>query len=120
MVKLALIAALLLPFASLAVGEPRDGSHDFDFAFGKWKLEIKKLEHPLSGSKTWLELSGTSQVIPLLHGKAHVEQLEVDSPTAGHIEASPCGRTRRPRTSGQSAGRATSGEPTTGKADTAA
>jgi hypothetical protein len=38
----------------------RDGRHDFDFAFGNWKFHLKKLEHPLTGSNTWIELEGHS------------------------------------------------------------
>ena len=29
----------------------RDGSHDFDFNFGTWHTHIRKLQHPLSGSR---------------------------------------------------------------------
>jgi hypothetical protein len=36
----------------------RDGRHDFDFALGSWKFHLKKLEHPLTGSNTWIELDG--------------------------------------------------------------
>ena len=37
----------------------RDGQHDFDFALGSWKAHLKRLEHPLTGSKTWVEFDGT-------------------------------------------------------------
>ncbi len=33
----------------------RDGQHDFDLALGNWKAYLKRLEHPLTGSKTWVE-----------------------------------------------------------------
>ena len=85
MFKLALIASLAFTTVAAAT-ELRDGSHDFDFELGKWKLKLKKLEHPLSGKQTWLELAGASTTRPLWDGKAQVEELEIDSPTAGHIE----------------------------------
>ena len=37
----------------------RDGQHDFDFALGAWKARLKRLEHPLTGSNTWVEFDGT-------------------------------------------------------------
>jgi hypothetical protein len=36
-----------------------DGQHDFDFAIGNWKIHLKKLQNPLTGSKTWIEFDGT-------------------------------------------------------------
>src|SRR5437870_5332121 len=41
-------------------GALRDGQHDFDFAIGNWKFHLKRLEHPLTGSNTWVELDGHS------------------------------------------------------------
>jgi hypothetical protein len=37
----------------------RDGQHAFDFNLGSWKTHMKRLQHPLTGSTTWVELSGT-------------------------------------------------------------
>jgi len=64
---------------------PRDGQHDFDFEIGTWKTHVSRLQHPLSGSKTWLEYVGTSVVSKVLNGRANLVELEVDGP-AGHIE----------------------------------
>jgi len=63
----------------------RDGQHDFDFEFGSWKTHLSRLQHPLSGSKTWLEYDGTSVVRQVWNGRANLVELEVDGP-AGHIE----------------------------------
>jgi hypothetical protein len=38
----------------------RDGQHDFDFELGSWKIHLKRLEHPLTGSTKWVEFDGTS------------------------------------------------------------
>src|ERR1700722_8362 len=35
---------------------PRDGQHDFDFEIGHWNTHISRLQHPLTGSTTWIEL----------------------------------------------------------------
>jgi len=38
----------------------RDGSHDFDFEMGKWKMHNRRLLHPLTGSTTWVEFDSYS------------------------------------------------------------
>ena len=37
----------------------RDGQHSFDFHLGRWKSTIKRLLHPLTGSTTWIPMTGT-------------------------------------------------------------
>jgi hypothetical protein len=56
----------------------RDGRHDFDFALGGWKFHLKKLEHPLTGSNTWIELDGHSNCRKIWDG-ANLDQVEVYS-----------------------------------------
>ena len=64
---------------------PRDGQNDFDFEIGNWNTHISRLQHPLTGSTTWVEYHGTSVVRKIWSGRANMVELEVDSP-AGHIE----------------------------------
>ncbi len=64
----------------------RDGQHDFDFEFGSWKTHLWRLEHPLTGSKSWIEYDGTTVVRKVWDGCANLVELEVDGP-AGHIKA---------------------------------
>lgn len=75
--------------ASSASSQPalaeRDGGHDFDFEIGTWKTHLRRLQHPLSGSNTWVEYEGTSVVRKVWNGRANLIELEVDG-TAGHIE----------------------------------
>jgi hypothetical protein len=63
----------------------RDGSHDFDFEVGTWKIHLSRLEHPLTGSTTWVQFDGTSVMRKLWDGKAEIEQFETDGPT-GRVE----------------------------------
>ena len=63
----------------------RDGQHDFDFHIGKWKTHVSRLQHPLSGSSTWVEYDGTTVVSKVWNGKANLVELEVDG-SAGHLE----------------------------------
>lgn len=71
--------------AAPATAERRDGVHDFDFEIGSWKIHLKRLMHPLTGSTTWVEYDGTSVTRSVWNGKANLEQFEVDGAT-GHIE----------------------------------
>jgi hypothetical protein len=69
-----------------AVATQRDGSHDFDFEIGTWKTHLSRLDHPLTGSHTWIQYEGTSVVRKIWNGRANMVELEVDGPT-GHVEA---------------------------------
>jgi hypothetical protein len=71
------------PMVATAV---RDGQHDFDFEIGTWKTHLKRLLHPLTGSKIWVAYDGTTTVRKIWNGRANLVELEVDGP-AGHIEA---------------------------------
>jgi hypothetical protein len=63
----------------------RDGQHDFDPLIGAWKYHLKKLQHPLTGSTTWIEFDGTGVCYKIWDGRSQLDTIEVDSPT-GHIE----------------------------------
>jgi hypothetical protein len=64
----------------------RDGQHDFDFEFGSWKIHLKRLVHPLTGSTTWVEFDVTSVTRKVWDGRAQIEEFETDSAAGGHIE----------------------------------
>jgi len=88
------LGSLLVPTAAHPQVSPtttnssaiRDGQHDFDFEIGTWKTHLSRLQHPLSGSTTWVQYDGTSVVRKVWDGRANLVELEVDGPT-GHIEA---------------------------------
>ncbi|MCI0443570.1 hypothetical protein L0152_10170 [bacterium] len=63
----------------------RDGQHDFDFHIGTWKTHLKRLQHPLTGSKNWVEYEGTTVVRKVWNGRANLVELVADGP-AGHFE----------------------------------
>jgi len=74
------LAALLQAGLAFASGE-----HDFDFAIGKWKTELKRLKGPLSGSTTWIDYAGTTTCRKVWDGRANLVELDVSGP-AGRIE----------------------------------
>jgi hypothetical protein len=63
-----------------------NGQRDFDFEFGVWKTELKRLLHPLTGSTTWVEYTGTTDVSKIWAGAANMVELDVSGP-AGRIRA---------------------------------
>ena len=65
--------------------ELRDGSHDFDWEIGNWTTELRYLPEPLTGSDRWVEYRGTSEVRPVLGGRANLVELSVES-AGGRIE----------------------------------
>jgi hypothetical protein len=67
------------------VPQARDGSHDFDWEIGSWTTQLRYLPEPLTGSTRWVEYGGTSQVRPVLGGRANLVELSVKGP-AGQIE----------------------------------
>src|SRR5271154_5096031 len=87
LVLLSALALILPPAQAVAqqAAAPHDPQHDFDFEIGSWHTHLKRLQHPLTGSTTWLEYDGTSKISKIWNGRANLVELEVDGPT-GHIE----------------------------------
>jgi hypothetical protein len=81
-----LCCAIALPPAyGFAATAPVDGRHDFDFEFGRWKMHLLRLQHPLTGSTAWTAYDGTSVVRKVWDGRANLGEIELDGP-AGHVE----------------------------------
>lgn len=59
--------------------------HDFDWELGDWRVRLRRLLHPLTGSKSWVEFEGTAHVRRVWNGRANLLELELNGP-AGHIE----------------------------------
>jgi hypothetical protein len=82
MVMLAIVAA---PTSTRAEGA-HDGQHDFDFMYGRWKIQVRRLKTPLHGAHDWYDLEGTTECHPFWNGQGNFEQFEADGPS-GHISA---------------------------------
>ena len=63
----------------------RDGQHDFDWDIGTWRVHMRRLLHPLTGSTTWIDYNGTDVVRSVWDGRANLGEVEVEGP-AGHFE----------------------------------
>jgi len=66
----------------------RDGQHDFDWMFGTWKVQLKRLLNPLTGSTTWVEYEGTQVTKKVWGGRANLDEFVADTADKKtHIEA---------------------------------
>ncbi|MGP8056572.1 MAG: hypothetical protein ACLQEQ_04385 [Nitrososphaerales archaeon] len=58
----------------------RDGSHDFDFLMGKWKIRHRRLTKPLSGSFAWYEFDGEGEAMRVWGGGDNIDEIWGDAP----------------------------------------
>lgn len=74
-----------VPATVRAAEAQRDGGHDFDPLLGSWKYHLRRLQHPLSGSKEWVDLEGTGACYKVWDDRAQLDTIEVDG-GGTHIE----------------------------------
>ena len=58
-----------------------DVSRDFDFEFGKWRVQHRRLKERLAGCKDWEEFSGASDTRPILGGNGNIEDNLLEFPS---------------------------------------
>ena len=71
---------------SPAPASPAPHNPDFDFEIGTWHTHLKVLDHPLTGSTTWIEMDGTSVIRKIWDGRANLVELEVTGPNGKKTE----------------------------------
>src|SRR6202050_4554518 len=54
----------------------RDGSHDFDFLYGKWKMPNHRLTKRLAGSHEWVDFITCDEASPLPGGLGDIDYLK--------------------------------------------
>jgi hypothetical protein len=70
--------------ATTGAPEASEG-RDFDPLIGSWKLPTRRLQHPLTGSTSWVDVQGTGECFKVWGGRAQLDTIEMDGAT-GHIE----------------------------------
>ncbi len=60
--------------------ETSDGSHDFDFLIGRWKVHHKRLTKPLSGSGSWYEFDGECVARTIWNGGDNIDEISGNAP----------------------------------------
>jgi hypothetical protein len=71
----------------------RDGQHDFDFIFGRWKVHLKR---KAAGTDHWTEYDGYGIYRPVWGGRANLNEFFTES-SNGHVEGLTL-RTYNPKT----------------------
>jgi hypothetical protein len=56
----------------------RDGSHDFDFLFGSWRVHNRRLVERLRGSTEWEEFPSTCHARPILGGLGNMDEFALE------------------------------------------
>ena len=64
-----------------AAVDDHDGQHDFDFLLGTWKVHLKQMTNPLSGSPHWVEMDGVNSTHTIWNGKANYDEVVFDAPS---------------------------------------
>ena len=59
----------------------RDGTRDFDFLHGAWRVRNRRLRHALSDANDWDEFDGTTVERPLWDGAANLEEYDAMAPS---------------------------------------
>lgn len=54
------------------------GVRDFDFLYGQWLVQNRRLRQPLSGSGAWDEFDAWYKCWPLLDGIGNVDEMHID------------------------------------------
>jgi hypothetical protein len=49
---------------------------DFDFLYGTWSIENRRLREPLTGSDYWYEFASSKTCWPLLGGVGNIDEIE--------------------------------------------
>jgi len=63
-----------------------DGRHDFDFLFGSWKVESRRLARRLEGCTEWQNLRAENETRPVLGGLGNVDKFTATFPNGKPIE----------------------------------
>jgi hypothetical protein len=81
-----LVSALLLTASAFAAEDApnaaqpavRDGSHDFDFIYGKWRMPNHRLLKRLTGSHDWADFISCDEAAPLAGGIGNIDTLRTN------------------------------------------
>jgi hypothetical protein len=58
--------------------DKQDGSHDFDFFFGQWRIRNQRLKERLVGCTDWEQFDAIGECAPILGGIGNIDSFETD------------------------------------------
>ena len=56
------------------------GPHDFDFLFGEWRVQHRRLKERLANNHEWVEFDGTCSARPVMNGSGNVDENQLNLP----------------------------------------
>jgi len=69
---------LIHPLSLSMKSNNHDGSHDFDFWFGCWKIHNERLKRRLVGCTEWEQFDAIGECAPILGGVGNIDSFESD------------------------------------------
>lgn len=78
-------AAPAPPSAPAATPEVRDGSHDFDFLYGRWLMHNRRLEPPVLVSHDWAKFDSTDEARALPGALGNEDFYRASFPRKGFV-----------------------------------
>jgi len=73
------MATTLLPSAAPAAPAASDGSHDFDFLFGTWRVVNRRLVRRLAGCTEWETFTARQKAWPILDGLGNMDEFRTEA-----------------------------------------
>src|SRR5437762_13767291 len=68
------------------MNEQTDGRHDFDFLFGIWRVDSRRLARRLDGCTEWQSLPAKNETRPVLGGLGNIDKFTAIFPNGKPIE----------------------------------
>lgn len=81
-----LMGILMLGAVTLPAKPATDGRHDFDFLFGAWSIQNRRLVRRLHGSKEWQTFQAKQDNWPVLNGLGNMDRFLATFPDGKPIE----------------------------------
>src|SRR5262245_5728887 len=89
--RLSLLAAATTSFSTVTGGAAAGSSamsndpvHDFDWVFGSWHVQHRRLKDRLVGNTEWVEFDGTSVSQPMMNGAGNVDDNVINLPSGSY------------------------------------
>jgi hypothetical protein len=81
-----LLSCLLLGATPPPTAQAADGRHDFDFLFGIWSIQNRRLSRRLQGSTDWQTFEARQEAWPVLGGMGNMDHFQATFPDGRPLE----------------------------------
>lgn len=81
-----LLGFMMLSATVPSAPQATDGRHDFDFLFGTWSVQNRRLARRLQGSTDWQSFEAREEVWPVLGGLGNMDRFQAIFPDGRPLE----------------------------------